>query len=357
MERLRSLASLALALSLLSLAAAASPPKAITLIRVGGVPLPSSLRWALDVRWAGENAVFLATGKGGVNRLDFSTPETRVAPFLPTSPSHHGLWFAARLGVSPSFLAVGAPLDALAWVSQAGAADVCVADIDALIDLDVHGDRLALLGARRDGKGRWAADGAIAWVGTLSRGLTDLKPVHFSVSGPGAENLNKCGPLDLGVVRFLADGSLVVVPGVEDGVFLYGPGGDLRRTWSSSSLGFFGGCPMTLAEAERVTASPQLSRGWVNARATVDDVVPLDGGLALVIRRVQNQRAEWRLVILDTGAAEPKAELPLEVGNASALSHLKGDVRGSSVVWLRVERGLLDGTPNVPPALVLMEVR
>jgi len=99
-----------------------------------------------------------------------------------------------------------------------------------------------ILGGRKDAKGRYSHDGAIAWLGGLSEGAAGLKPIYFSVAGRGAQPMAECAVLELGAVRFLSDGSFLVVPGVEPGIYWYDAAGDLVRTWESEALGLGGLC-------------------------------------------------------------------------------------------------------------------
>jgi hypothetical protein len=104
------------------------------------------------------------------------------------------------------------------------------------------GSRFALVGSRRDAQGKFSPDGAIAWIGSLDKDLADLKPLLFDAGGPGAPSMSACCSFSLGVTRFLADGSLVVVPGVQPGIYHFDAQGKLLQTVDTVALGINTDC-------------------------------------------------------------------------------------------------------------------
>ena len=62
--------------------------------------------------------------------------------------------------------------------------------------------------------------------------------VAVSRAREGAEPLDRCHFLNTGSVRFLRDGTLLVVPAVEQGMYLYERSGKLLKTWDMQPIGF-----------------------------------------------------------------------------------------------------------------------
>jgi hypothetical protein len=203
-----------------------------------------------------------------------------------------------------------------------------------ILDLDVYGDMLAVLGARRDSDGRWAPEGGIAWVGSLSKGLKDLRPIHYSETGSGAKALDRCHFFNTGAIRFMRDGSLLVVPGVESGMYLYERSGKLLKTWDTQPLGFYDRCEFSEAESQAMALAPSAKWQYLNTRTVLDDVIPLAGGVGVFTRQFSNGKMHWTLSVVKDGRVEERIKLPFTGGERS---FVRADVRGKQIALLLVE--------------------
>jgi hypothetical protein len=58
-----------------------------------------------------------------------------------------------------------------------------------------------------------ARDGTIAWIGSLSKGMADMRPLMKGRAKPGGKDMARCSILETGAIRFMPDGSVIVVPG------------------------------------------------------------------------------------------------------------------------------------------------
>ncbi len=319
------------------------------------VRLPPTLRWSMDVRWAGDSTLFLAAGKVGVYELQVGSGVLSSRKVLFPELEDGRLWLSARLAVSPSFLVAAAPVHSLAWKRRDGSSSSPELPFAAVVDMDMHQDRMLVLGAQRDDEGVWSPDGAIAWLGSLGAELGDLTPVFFSRDGAGARNMGDCAVLETGAVRFLADGSFLIVPGVEEGVFLYGPTGRLVRTWQADAIGLDVGCDLSPELHRRLASDGHFRQlDYLNRRRTLDEILPLASGPALVVREVSQGSTSWRLELLHPDGSVASAALPVRSG--SAYSHIRGDVLGDEVVLLMLEYGDLDVPPAEPPRLVQLRI-
>lgn len=322
---------------------------------VGDFRLPAEARWALDVRWVGEDEIAVAAGRRGVMRFRIGQRLSEVARAVPPEHTKGGFFFASRLAWSPRYLVTGSPFGLIGWKRSASASGIeGSVPFATTIDLDVHGDAVVILGANRDTNGRWAPEGAIAWGGTLSSQMKDLHPILFTHLPPAkdgvkARNVSDCLVMEMGAVRFLSDGSFIIVPGVEPGAFLYDSSERLVRTWQTGSLGFEDGCRLSSTEIGLYQRSVSSRDEWLNRHVIVDDILPLGSSPALVLRSVTRNRVKWTLLVLHNDGSTVTVGLPLT--SASSLSHIRADVRGRRLVFLVQEHG--EGTPRAWPRIVV----
>jgi hypothetical protein len=280
--------------------------------------------------------VLVAGGKDGTFRLPVAdgdrSPLERVYAPLPDM-GHLGA--QVLLGASPQFLVAAAPAHVLSWIRRTAPDPKPISiemDFDTLTALDVSGDRLLALGLQRLEGGTLAADGAIAWTARLGQKLAQVRPVQFSISGPGAHDMSACVGMRLGKVRFLPKGSFVVVPGAEPGIFLYDASGKLVRTWQAETVGFDAGCPITEEESDRYAINVHARYRWLNQRRVLDEVLPLPGGIGFVIRTRANGLTRWDLKVLSPDGKVTAYGLPIT--SPSAYARLAGDVRGNRIALL-----------------------
>jgi hypothetical protein len=93
---------------------------------------------------------------------------------------------------------------------------------------------------RADEQPNFSPDGAIAWIGSLDKRLSDPRAAAFSTTGPGAAAMMACGGFGLGYVRLLADGSLLMIPGIQPKAELFDASGEPELAWDTAALGIDG---------------------------------------------------------------------------------------------------------------------
>jgi hypothetical protein len=293
--------------------------------------LGEPLRLALDVRWMSDHSVALAVLKGGVveYNLDGKTPIKQLLPG-DVEPGRSG--YGQEVAVSSRYLAAGAWLQSITWHSLDSA--VRKEEVfDCIHDIDVGGSQAAVVGVRRDSQGKFSPDGAIAWIGSLDKDLADLKPLLFDAGGPGAPSMGACCGFHLGVTRFLADGSLVVVPGIQPGIYHFNSQGKLLQTLDTVALGTDTDCARIGKEmVSPMGRDPSLRMAWINERRIVDDVLPLPAGPGLLIRSIQQGQVRWALKVLHPDGSVGVYDIPVDAPNLFA--HLKGDFREGRLVLL-----------------------
>lgn len=302
---------------------------------------------ATDIRWDDDTHVLVAGVRDGTFRISLGetdrTPLEIAFPHLPNSGARGS---HVLLGASPAVLAAAAGAHLLTWFSRQGSGPQPIRTeegFDSFEDLDVDGDRIVVLGLRRDDKGKLAADGGIAWTARFASQLTDLRTVQVSVSGAGARGIDSCAGMGLGRVRFLPDGSFVVVPGAEPGIFLRDRGGRLLKTWPADLVGFDAGCPITESEMLRFSANVAARYGWINRRRVLDEVLALPQGIGFVVRSRSQGVTRWQLSVLSPEGKVAHYDIP--VTSPSEYARLAGDARGGRIALL-----LNLDTPETPPA-------
>lgn len=302
----------------------------------------------VDIRWDGDENILIAACRDGTLRVPASDRgghsqlERAYAPL----PDMGSMGMQYQLGISPEFLVAAAPGHLISWIPRALPDPKPVSidmDFNTIIDLDVHEDRLLILGLRQLEKGKLAADGAIAWTAKLGRKLTYVQPVQFSISGPGAHATDACSEMQMGKVRFLPRGAFVVVPGGEPGIFVHDASGKLVKTWQAETVGFDAGCPITDDEMYKYSADIHARYRWLNQHRVLDEVLPLPGGIGFVIRTRANGLTRWQLKVLSPEGKVIPYDIP--VTSPSEYARLAGDVRGNRIAFL-----LSLDTFDTPPA-------
>lgn len=302
-----------------------------------------------DLRFDASDELLVAAVREGVARLRLTPDATILEKRLAVRAHGAWGWTATRLARSDRFIAAGQVVGSVSWVARTGGDVHAFHGFDAIHDLDLYGDTIAVMAARRENRsGPYAPDGAIVSIGTLGETLERLRPLYVSVTGPGAQPLERCGFMRLGNVRFLRDGRLIVQPGVEPGIYRYSRAGVLERSWRTDTLGIDSDCTLDEAESAELATDLEPRIAWLNARTIVDEIVPMDDGPGLIVRQVSDTAATWQLLILhDDGEVEP---LPLPFRRADN-QRLKADTDGERIAFL-----FFDTTsgPRVPQEIVVM---
>lgn len=294
--------------------------------------LPETLRGVFDIRWADDDSAYLGSARLGVIRVPVVS-EQDLRPVVMAAGAGRSGWGYSRLGLSHQYLVAAAPAFFVAW-RELPHGPVKTEYFEVISDLDVLGDKMVLVGAREDEDQRYSPDGAIAWIGSLGKDLQDLKPVLFSVAGAGARPMDACGSFEMAKSRFLQDESVLILPGVEPGLFRYSKTGELLQTWQTNELGIDAECGLNDDEMYHLSAHFDARARWINQRRTVDEIVSLKVGPGLVIRRTTSTATYWQLKVLQ---ADKVLVVDLPFVGPSPDWHLRADVRGQRIVFLVFE--------------------
>jgi len=335
-------------------AAKPAPPSNPPEIRIlSEVTLPPAFEWASDVRWASDKSVYVGVSVDGTVEMSLDPAGPPPKEMIPGRSKLGGFWSSQRVAASASYLAAAGPALVVTWRRLEDPTRVEV-PFDTIQAIDLQENRFAIVGGQRDEKGVFGADGAIAWMGTLDKKLSDLRPLLYDVRGAGVPTMNRCGSASLGAMRFLPDGSLVVVPGVQPGINLYDANGKLVHTWDTAALGIDADCGSLSDQQGHYFDGHFYERQvWLNQRHMVDTLLPFHAGPGLVIRRVEQGHTRWDLKLLRLDGKVETYTIPIEGSNE--FFALEGDLRAGKIVFLLHEplfRGSGKSHPT-PPRLIV----
>jgi hypothetical protein len=304
--------------------------------------LPPGNSTPTDVRWASDDSVFVSRADEGVFEIALKDGKTakRRQP-LPDRDQLRPFGTFDRVAVSQHDLIASSLGFSIAWrpiqLQTSGRVDIETRVLGTFADIDAQGDRLALLGLpHNDLDERFSSNPGVLWVGSLSKGLGDFRALLRDASGsdPFKSSLLRCYPLDTGSVRFLADGSLLAVPGFQPGAYLYDADGHGLHVWTNEDLGIDSGCEgVTQEQNKSFFDSPEVRRAWYDRHRIVDDILPLPQGPGLLVRWAgRDGNPRWILKVL-----QPQGITLYRVpfSGRTPYERLRGDVRQGKIVFLR----------------------
>jgi hypothetical protein len=320
------------------------PAKGLRIVSEQAVPIAPSQ--ALTLRWASDQTLYLTRISHGVTEVALDGKLTPLRQPVPDRATLHA-WLPSveRLAVSSQFFLVSSNTLDYGYrpraLDAAGTYQFSWLRVFSIGGMDLSGDRMLFLGdpTPRRLDTTLAPTGAIAWIGRLSsHPERDMKPFLYDVAGAPPKSLFNCMNLELGAVRFLADGSYVVVPGFQDGVYLYSPAGTLLHRWHNEAVGLDApDCASLSLEQTQLFAGSYPARfEFLNRYRILDEIVPLAEGPGLLIRSVANGAAHWTLNVLHgdqvtTHAVPITGDLPFD--------RLRADARANRIAFLRTWHG------------------
>ena len=299
----------------------------------------------VDIRWLNDDEVIVVDPMHGVARVPV-TDRKAAAVWLDEWPCKGAM--CVHLAVSPDAVVVGSAFFAIRWRPRRGTPTLHTWAFEHVNDLDLDGDRILITGTHRDEYGKWAGDGGLAFLGSLSEGEKSLRPILPLEQINLARN---CGLTGLGKARFLDDGSFIIVPGVQKGIYHFTKSGTVDRVWQTADLGLDVDCGMPDDQAAVLTTQPLARARWVNRHPMVDEIITTPGGPALVVRRVSEGVTRWELLLLN-GPSPTVVKLPFT--SPSPWAHVEAAVRGKRTAFIMGDR--LENRPDgAPTRLILID--
>jgi hypothetical protein len=317
---------------------------------------------ALNVRWASDQTVYLSRLFHGVTEVSLDGKLTPLRQPVPDRATLHvPMHGFERLAMSPQFFLVGSPLTDYGFrpraADAAGTYKFTWLTVSSIGGIDLFGNRLLFLGDPTPRRlESLEPSGGIAWIGRLSsHPERDLKPFLYDVAGAPPKSLFYCMSLGMGAVRFLVDGSYLVVPGFQDGVFLYSAGGALLHRWDNAAVGLDAPdcASMDLAQAQLFAGSYPARFEFLNRYRVLDEILPLAEGPGLLIRSVADGAVHWTLNVLH---GDQVTSYPVPITGSVPFDRLRGDVRGNRIVFLRTWHGFGANPTFRPGRLYVAEI-
>ncbi len=339
-----------------------SHPRTLRLLQ--RIPVPQTHSVATDIRWAGEESVFVSWERSGVAEVGLDGARRRtLVPDIKTLGGVSNFTRYDHLAVSSQTVATASLGWTMVWrpvkANPGGPVLFRRKDVPITYDFDLSDDRILLLGLARFENGDFAPDGAVAWIGTRSSDLKDLKPVLHDVGGPGAPAFFNCSTRPLGAVRFLSDGSFVIAPGFQDGVHVFNAQGQRLRSWTSEQIGLdtHKDCmQMSREEEAKWRVDDSYWQQWLNRHHVLDDILPLPQGPGLLVRSWKGDgQAHWTLKVLGASGIETYA---VPVTGHRPFDRLHGDVRNGRIALLLSASGHSYSRveSDLPAEILLMEL-
>ena len=260
-------------LAVLSPMAVADEFRTPNLVVLDELVLPAEVARASDVRWLVDGQLLLSVSGQGLYSWHLGEKD---APLVSTLAGTGFLSLGryqdySRLGVAKTGeVSFAGRFFGVYRHSVDGTARL--RNLEVVEDVDRQGDRTAALGLMRldegDGDGLW--EDYVAWLIRDEGQVRGLLPTRDSGAG-----LDACSFAELGLLRFLGKGGLLVIPGAEPGVFVYGEDEVLVDSLNAATFLADEGCSV---ERERVAllSQPEMTQVWLARRRLIDEVV-VDG--------------------------------------------------------------------------------
>lgn len=335
------------------LVAAAHPSPAISL-RVTHEASIADHVIAREVRWASPTEVYVGFGKNGVIKAAVENPAQRV--FVMPPADQGGFVVSGRLAAGRDHIVVASPIGGIGWIplDVSKPRKLTEKGLLSVMDVDAQGDQVVILGADSGSVQGLDRAGTIAWTGSLSKGLSDLRPLMKGRATPGGKDMARCSFLETGAVRWMPDDSVVILPGTEPGLYRYSKAGRLQHVWDTGPLGIVDDCDIAQDELSLLARDFAKRVEWMSARVIVDDLLSLDNAPALLLRHVENGVTRWDLVTIPARGKGERIALPVTMPTPRA--HLRGDVLGDRIVFLVFEDPLPGQEAIATPRIVVMAI-
>jgi hypothetical protein len=258
--------------------------------------IPESQSSWTDIRWASDDSVYLVSAYHGVREVALDGQLTKRRRPVPGKATLEQFQEFGRLAVSADHLVVAGYDHNLAWrPADPGGTGLVLFQHRAIAtaqDIDLRGDSLLLLGT----PDMHSPQPGLIWKGSLSADLNDFRPLLPEDFTP----LWRCSPLSLGAARFLADGSLLAIPGIRPGGHIFDRNNRLVRTLSSEEIGIDTDCRGVSRElAHQLSSDPAAYDAWMSRHRVLEAILPLPEGPGVIVRSVGGDgKVRWDLRIL-----------------------------------------------------------
>lgn len=317
-----------------------------TFERLGSpVVLPTKLALTADLRWLDEGRLLLGVEGAGIYSWRIGDDEgTLEASLAGAGGYHRGFESYSRVGgASSGSVAFAGGLFGV-YLKNEGDIDT-LKPIEIVGDVDRRGDRTAVVGLSRNEDGGW--EDHIAWV--FEDG--ESEPRTLLPTRDGGEIMGQCWHAEVSVVRFISDERVLVVPGLEPGVFVYDKAGQLLESLGADTFAADAGCGLE-EEKRSMLGKAAFAIGWMAGRRVIDELLADEAGnIYFFVRHVPGGpesivleayrathpplgRVCWDLIQARAEELTAVTTLPCAVESKFADTRLRADLRGDKAVVL-----------------------
>lgn len=287
-QRLAGFSFLALLLASAPGAPQVNEPSAPALEELRRLDLPEGLSAAADVRWRTDGRLLFGLERDGVYSWRPGAAAIEMEATLAGSThgraSRYGNY--SRLGGSAvSGLVFAGDLFGV-YRRHDGRTTPLKQNLEMVADLDQRGGLAVTVGLARQPSPSPGPDDIwephIAWLIGAEGTVRGLLPTR-----DGGAALEACHAVELAVSRFVAGDLILVIPGAEPGVFLYGIDGSLRGTVDAEALSATR--PDCGPEQRALLRSEESRTAWLRRHRLIDDVVAnSEGDVFFFVRHVRD---------------------------------------------------------------------
>ena len=299
----------------------------------GPILLPQPLALTADVRWLDEDRLLLGVEGSGVYSWRIGDDEgTLEASLAGAGGYYRGFESYSRVGGSSSGSVAFAGGLFGVYLKSRGDFEMLKA-IEIVGDVDRRGDRTAVVGLSRNEVGDW--EDHIAWV--FKDG--ESEPRTLLPTRDGGEIMGQCWHAEVSVVRLISEERVLVVPGLEPGVFVYDRAGQLLESVGADTFAADAGCG--LEEGERsLLGNAAFTIEWMAGRRVIDELLADEAGnVYFFVRHVPGGPESIVLEPPESGAdTQPAAGASgqatvvsgrTDAGGATILTTVRGFTRGA----------------------------
>ena len=310
-----------------------------TFERLGPIVLPEALALTADLRWLDEGRLLLGVEGDGVYSWRIGDREAVLEASLTGAGGYHrGFESYSRLGGSSAGRVAFAGGVFGVYLKSGSDTDTLKA-IEIVGDVDRRGDRTAVVGLSRTEDGGW--EDHIAWL--FKDG--ESEPRRLLPTRDGGATIGQCWHVDVSVVRLISDERVLVVPGLEPGVFVYDRSGQLLESLGADTFAADAGCG--LEEGKRSMLGKAAFRtGWLARRRVIDELLADgSGNIYFFVRHVPGGPESIVLEPPDSGADSQTA-----AGASGQPTVVKSRMGAEGARIVTTVRGFTKGTENHPSA-------
>jgi len=308
--------------------------------------LPDGVSYATDIRWSGPDSLVLLAPRNGLMELGTDGVVTKRHPI------RFGR-FADCMAASKDEVLVASLNDEILWWNRRDGTTKKVT-FPTVSDLDFGDNTLFVLGLQAS-RGVWSPDGVVAWAADGRRQPVEWKPLLRMSSPKQQVHFVNCFLLQVGVIRLLSDGTVLIAPGADEGIVRLTRDGHRLQAWTGADVPFDSPCRVSMAQAAPM-GDPEARAEWSNSRRILDELVALPDGFGAIVRYSRNGVSMWELVRYRFDGNRPE-RIPVPFRSEKHYARVRADANGLRIAMLIVDRQWHVGDERVPDAVVIMELR